>query len=170
MGIEIRNDSTLCSQMCENVGTARIDRSKPGSKCTVRRYMIRMMHMRLEHKCARQMRLKGIGCSNSRRCVPNLGPRHPGHMGPLGGGRCLLPFRVPYKVFLATSACGNLGLSPALNFVGMSNSELLLLLLMLNDLESIHVNVNTHTTFSITFDDSITNVHLNMCVFDGFPK
>ena len=38
------------------------------------------LHMRLEHKCARGIRLKGIGCSNLMRCVMNLGPRHPGHI------------------------------------------------------------------------------------------
>ena len=47
--------------MCENMSTARIDRSKLSSECTVRRYRIRMMHMRLEHECARRIRLKGIG-------------------------------------------------------------------------------------------------------------
>ena len=48
--------------MCENMSTAGIERSKLSSECTVRRYRIRMMHMRLEHECARRMRLKGIGC------------------------------------------------------------------------------------------------------------
>ena len=44
------------------MSTTRIDRSRPGSKCIVRRYMIRMLHIRLEHECARRIRLKGIGC------------------------------------------------------------------------------------------------------------
>ncbi len=33
------------------------------------------MHMRLKHECARPKRSKEIECSNSMRCVPNLGPR-----------------------------------------------------------------------------------------------
>ena len=44
----------------------------------------------------------------------------------------LFAFIVSYPICLATSACGNLGLSPALNFVYMGNSELLLLLLSNN--------------------------------------
>ena len=67
--MQIPNDSIWCSQMCESMSTARIDRSRPSSKCTVRRYMIRMLHIRLEHECARRMRLKGIGCSNVFLCV-----------------------------------------------------------------------------------------------------
>ena len=47
---------------------------------------------------------------------------------------------VPHHIFLATSACGNLGLSSALNFVCISNIEVLLLLRMLNNRNSIHVN------------------------------
>ena len=67
------------------------------------------------------------------------GPRHPEHTrtGPL---LKLFAFIVPYQILLAASACGNLGLSPALNFVCTINSEILLLLLMLNKLKSIHVN------------------------------
>ena len=60
--MQIKNYSIWCSQRCESMGTTRIDRSRPSSKCTVRRYMIGMLHIRLEHECARRMRLKGIGC------------------------------------------------------------------------------------------------------------
>ena len=37
---------SMSSQMCENMRTARIGRSKLSSECTVRMYRIRMMHMR----------------------------------------------------------------------------------------------------------------------------
>ena len=44
------------------------------------------------------------------------------------------------QIFLATSVCGNLGLLSALNFVWSSNNELLLLLLILNTWNSMHLN------------------------------
>ena len=61
--MQIQNDSIWCSQMCENMSIARIERSKLSSECTVRRYRIRMMHMRLAHECAWRIRLRRIGCA-----------------------------------------------------------------------------------------------------------
>ena len=84
-GMQMQNDSIWCIQMCENMSTARIERSKLSSECTVRRYRIRMMHMRLAHECVWRIRLRRIGCAAfvpflCRLCpvsVPDLAPKNP---------------------------------------------------------------------------------------------
>ena len=68
--------------MWENMSILCTERSKPSSKCTVRQYEIRIMNMRLEHECARQIRLKEIGCPNS----THVGPRHEIGLGGRFGG------------------------------------------------------------------------------------